>query len=136
MSAKTATKILLVDDEPEVLETTKWAFEAIGYNVFTALTGEEAVEQMVDAKPDLLLIDYKLPQMSGIDFLKLARVMQPDITAIMITGLTHQSEEIEKECEELGTFAFLHKPLSMEEVIRVVKEALAQRSRTDSKKSS
>lgn len=118
------SKILLVDDEPEVLETTKWAFEAVGYQVFTAPSGEEAVKLLTDAEPDLLLIDYKLPQMTGVDFLRAARDLVPDIPAVMITGLTHQTEEIEKECEELGTYAFLHKPLRMEQVMQIVKEAL------------
>ena len=129
MPEKPSAKILLVDDEPDVLETTKWAFETLGYQVYTATTGEDAVKVMASTRPELLLIDYKLPQMSGVDFLKTARAMDPTVTAIMITGLTHQTEEIQKECEQLGTFAFLHKPLSMEQVLETVKEALDKKLR-------
>ncbi len=130
MPEKPSAKILLVDDEPDVLETTQWAFETLGYQVYTATSGEEAVKVMASARPELLLIDYKLPQMSGVDFLRAARSMDPTVTAIMITGLTHQTEEIEKECERLGTFAFLHKPLSMEQVLETVKDAIEKSTRT------
>ncbi len=129
MSAEKKQKILLVDDEPEVLATTKWAFEMVGYHVFTARSGEDAVKIIGESKPDLMLVDYKLPQMSGLDLIKMARSTDPNITTIMITGLTHQTEPVEAECARNGTYAFLHKPLRMEEVLQVVKAALEQRAR-------
>jgi DNA-binding response OmpR family regulator len=126
--AEPKSKILLVDDEPDVLETTKWAFEAVGYEVSTARSGEDAIKRMAESKPDLLLVDYKLPQMSGLDFIRLARALDPSVSAIIITGLTHQTESVEKACEELGTYAFLHKPLRMEEVLQIVKNALQSKT--------
>ncbi len=120
--------ILLVDDEPEILETTKWAFELNGYQVFTATNGADALRCVQTSHPHVLLIDYKLPKMSGVEFLKAAREIDPDVAAIVITGLTHQSEAIEAESKQLGAFAFLRKPLQMEEVLQTVKEALAHRA--------
>jgi DNA-binding response OmpR family regulator len=117
-------KLLIVDDEPEILETTQWAFESAGYEVQGAASGEEALKKMEAFPPHLLLIDYKLPGMSGVDLLKAAKVKCPSASAIMITGLTHQTEEIEMACREAGAAGFLQKPLQMSTVLDVVKEAL------------
>ena len=118
------SSLLIIDDEPDILETTRWAFEAVGYTVYTAGTGEDALNLLRDSKPELLLIDYKLPKMSGADFLKAVRITDSKIPAIMITGLVHQAETIEAECEKLGTFKLLCKPLRMGEVLQTVKEAI------------
>ena len=123
-------RILLVDDEQMILEATKWAFEAQGYEVFTSPTAEEGLVCFQETKPDILLVDYKLPGMSGTDLLKQVKVLDPNVRAIMITGLTHQSEEIESECRKLGAYAFLHKPLKTEEVLEMVGTALKDRTTT------
>lgn len=117
-------KLLIIDDEPEILETTRWAFETAGYEVHTAADGREALEKMKQVHPELLLIDYKLPQMTGVELLRAAKALDPGITVVMITGLTHQSDEIESECRESGAAGFLQKPLQMDKVLSVVKEAL------------
>ena len=120
-------RILLVDDEPEILETTRWAFEVNNYEVMTARTGEDALALMQNQEPTVILADFKLPKMSGAEFLRQVKSVKPEIPVIMITGLTHQSEEIEKECEDMGTFTFLRKPLRMEEVLEIVAKAVAHR---------
>ncbi len=121
--------ILIVDDEEEALETTRWAFEAVGYKVYTAASGEDALLALKNFKPEVLLIDYKLPKMSGIELLREARNLGVKVPAIMITGLTHESETIEEECRMLGTYAFLQKPLRMGEVLKTVGESIGQTSR-------
>ena len=116
--------VLIIDDEPEILETTKWAFELAGFQVHTAASAEEALPQARDYRPDVLLIDYKLPHMNGLELLRAARPWIPDAVAIMITGLTHESELIEEESLRLGTVGFLHKPLQMEQVLQLVKDKI------------
>ena len=114
-------KILVVDDEPEILETTRWALEMAGFDVHTAASGEEAIPQTRALHPQVLLIDYKLPRMSGLDLLKTVKAEDPRVVAIVITGLTHQSEGIEEESRRLGAAEFFHKPLPMDRVIELVK---------------
>ena len=114
--------VLIVDDEPEILNTTKWAFEMAGFTVRTAASGEEALPQAESFRPEVLLIDYKLPKMNGLELLSKVRFWIPDAIAIMITGLTHQSEDLEEESRRLGAIEFLHKPLSLEHVLKLVKE--------------
>ena len=116
--------LLIVDDEPEILETTKWAFEMAGYQVHTAASAEEALPQVKSFRPDVLLIDYKLPKMTGLELLRAARSWIPNAIAIMITGLTHQSEGLEEESRRLGAIGFLHKPLQIDGVLRMVRELI------------
>ena len=111
-----------MDDEPEILDTTKWAFEMAGFKVHTAASAEEALPQAESFRPEVLLIDYKLPQMNGLELLSKVRSWIPDAIAIMITGLTHQSEDLEEESRRLGAIGFLHKPLQLEVVLKLVRE--------------
>lgn len=119
--------VLIVDDEPEILDTTKWAFEMAGFTVRTAASAEEALPQAESFRPEVLLIDYKLPQMNGLELLSRVHVWIPNAIAIMITGLTHQSEDLEEESRRLGAVGFLHKPLSLEHVLKLVKERMGGR---------
>ena len=114
--------LLIVDDEPEILETTRWAFETAGFNVHTAASGEEALPQAKMLRPNVLLIDYKLPQMSGLDLLKAVRKEDPEAVAFLITGLTHESDEMEEESLRLGAAGFFHKPLPMDHVLKIVRD--------------
>jgi DNA-binding response OmpR family regulator len=116
--------LMIIDDEPEILETTKWAFELAGFDVSTAASGEEALPRAEQLHPEVLLIDYKLPQMSGLDVLRETKTKHPEVIAIMITGLTHQTNLIEEESARLGANGFLHKPLQMETVLQIVKTQL------------
>ena len=113
-------RILVVDDEPEILETTKWAFEIAGFEVHTAASAEEALPQADQLRPEILLIDYKLPLQSGLEVLKSVKSANPKAIAIMITGITHESGLIEEESRRLGAAGFLHKPLQMEQVLQLV----------------
>ena len=119
-------RLLLVEDEPDVLESTRFAFEFKGYEVTTAASAEEALDHLATSRPQVLLIDYKLPGMTGADLLRQVKGIDPQARVIMITGLTHESEAIEAECRALGAAAFLHKPLKTDEVFDVVSRTLAQ----------
>lgn len=118
--------LLIVDDEPDILEATKMSFEFQGYEVFTAQTVAEALKSFEASQPQLLLVDYKLPHgETGLDFLKSVREKNPTVPAIMITGLTHQTENIEEECRKLKPCGFLQKPLKMEVVLQAAKDLLS-----------
>ena len=117
-------RMLIVDDEPDILEGTKWAFELAGFEVCTAASGEEALPQARAFKPEVLLIDYKLPGVSGLDVLREAKLEDPKTVAIMITGFTHEAEDLEAISKEFGAAGFLHKPLPIQEVLKIVKDNL------------
>lgn len=121
-----SAKVLIVDDEPEILDTTRWAFELAGFQVQTAASAEEALPQAQAFRPEVLLIDYKLPLMNGLELLKKTRSWIPNAVAIMITGLTHQSENLEEESRRLGAAGFLHKPLKLDGVLKMVRELIGR----------
>lgn len=114
--------ILIVDDEPEILDITRWALEEDGYQVFAAATAGEAMACVQNSHPDIFLIDYRLKLITGLELLKQIRAIDPKSPAIMITGLTHQTEALEAECRELGTVAFLKKPMGMDQILKTVNQ--------------
>ena len=81
-------KLLLVDDHPEVRNTTAAVLEDSGHKVLQADNGAEAlaVLQKRECDFDLLITDYAMPHLSGTDFLREARVLCPDVPALLITG--------------------------------------------------
>ncbi len=117
-------RLLVVDDEPEILLMTRWALEAHGYEVYTAASAEEAFRYLKAMHPQLLLIDYKLPGASGAKFLEWVRATNLNTPAIMITGLSSQRDSIEIISHQLGAFACLRKPIQMEQLLELIQNAL------------
>ena len=116
--------ILIVDDEPEILEATSMIFDMNGFKVYGAASGPEALQSFKDNHPEALLIDHKLPGMSGLELLKAIRASDQKVPAFIITGLTQGVEEVEAEYQKVGITAFFRKPLEMSKVFDAVKKAL------------
>lgn len=115
-------KILIVDDESGILDEVKGFFEEEGFLVFTAESGEEGIQILKREKPDVLILDMKLPDMSGLLVLKVSKENSPLTKVIVNTGYVDQS--LIDQAEELGRDVFLQKPFDLgllkEEVERVL----------------
>ena len=105
-------KLLIVDDEAGIVEEVKSFFEEEGYEVYAADTGKEGIEAIEQHRPDLLLVDMKLPDMSGINLLRLCKMNYPWIKVIVNTGYVDQA--LIDEAERLGRDCFLQKPFDLE----------------------
>ena len=105
-------KILIVDDEGGIVEEVKAYFEEEGFKVYTADTGKEGIEIIGREQPDLLLLDMKLPDMPGLNVLKLAKQNCPQMKVIVNTGYVGQAAI--DEAERLGRDSFLQKPFNLE----------------------
>jgi len=116
--------LLIIDDEPGIVEEAKAFFEEEGHKVYTADSGEEGIEMIWKCKPDLLLIDMKLPDISGIRVLAAAKKISPSSKTVVITGYVDQS--IIDEAERLGRDAFLQKPFDLETLKNEVDRLLAK----------
>jgi len=105
-------KLLVVDDENGILEEVKDFFEEEGFQVFVADSGEEGIQILKREKPDILLLDMKLPDMSGLLVLKVAKESSPLTKVIVNTGYVDQV--LIDQAEELGRDVFLQKPFDLE----------------------
>ena len=104
--------ILIIDDESGIVEEIRSYFEEEGYKVHTADSGELGIQLIQKLKPDVLLIDMKLPDISGLSVLNSARQVSPKSKTIVITGYVDQ--DLIDEAESLGRDSFLQKPFSLE----------------------
>ena len=124
-------KILIVDDEPNILELLEFNLTKEGFDVVRADTGEMAVRLLEDEKPGLVLLDQMLPGIDGLGVLKKIRATDDyaDIPVIMVTA---KSEEIDKIIGlELGADDYVTKPFSVRELVARVKAHLRRVKRTD-----
>ena len=115
-------KILIVDDEAEIVDQVKEYFEDEGFQVFTAETGQEGIEIGAREKPALMILDMKLPDMSGIQVLKAVKKATPSIKVITMTGYIDQL--MFDQAEELGRDTFLQKPFDLETLKKEVDRLL------------
>ena len=105
-------KILVVDDESEIVDQIKEYLDDEGFQVFTAETGQEGIEIGKREMPNLLILDMKLPDMPGILVLKTLKEIHPKMKVITITGYIDQA--MFDQAEELGRDTFIQKPFDLE----------------------
>lgn len=116
-----SAKILIVDDEQNIVDILDDNLKRDGYETLTAYDGAAAIEKVRDEKPDLVLLDCMLPKMNGFDVCRVIR----KTSQIPILMLTAKSEEIDKVLGlELGADDYITKPFSIREVLARVKAQL------------
>jgi len=118
-------KLLLVDDETEFVKTLAERLKMRDLNSEIALNGEEALEIVGKEPPDVMVLDLKMPGIDGMEVLRVIRKAHPNVQVIMLTG--HGSEKDEKEARRLGAFEYLQKPVPMDKLVKVVKEAYKEK---------
>ena len=120
-----AETILIVDDEPAILNTLSSILEDEGYQVIVAKSGLEALKVVRSESPDLVILDIWMPEMDGLETLKRLRAQFPGILVVMMSG--HGSIETAVKTTKLGAYDYLEKPLDLEKVTILVRNALHQR---------
>ena len=107
-------KILLVDDDEWIRDSLSLFFEAEGCNLLALETAEEGIEAIKRQEYDIVISDYRLPGMNGLEFLKKVKDKQPEAVEILITA--YGSDEILKEAKKMGVQDFISKPFTSENV--------------------
>ncbi len=117
-------KILVVEDDPDIVNLLKYHLEEEGYKVSVAEDGQKGLKKAQEEMPDLLLLDLMLPKMSGLD---ICRILKGDkaTRSIPVVMLTAKSEEVDRIVGfELGADDYVAKPFSPREVLLRVKAIL------------
>lgn len=112
------SKLLIVDDEPDVREFAKSFFRKRDIDVITASGGLEALELIQQQAPHLVLLDVRMEEMSGMEVLRELRSRKNNTKVIMVTGV--EDEEVVGEANKLGVMGYIHKPLVLDELEKIV----------------
>lgn len=124
-------RILIIDDELNIVELLKYNLESSGYKVYYALTGKDGLNLSMQKKPDIILLDIMLPEMDGFDVCKEIK-KNKDTENISIIMLTAKSEEFDKILGlEIGADDYITKPFSIRELQARIKAVLRRNTKKD-----
>ena len=117
-------KILIVDDEPNIVMTLEYAFKKRSYEVFIARDGEEAVKIAKETIPEVIILDVMMPNLDGYETLKILK-KEPKLenTKIVFLSAKNKSVDIEKGIN-LGADKYLMKPFSIKKIINEINELI------------
>ena len=115
-------RILIVDDEKNILTTLGRAISIEGYEVQTALTGQDGLDKVTSFQPDVVLLDLKLPDLSGLDVLTKIRELPNPPAVVMISA--HGTINSAVEATRRGAVDFLEKPVDIDRVVLTIRNSL------------
>lgn len=116
-------RILLVDDEDSIRSLMERFLQSRGYATLGARSGEEALRIVQSEKPSLILLDVRMPGMTGIETLKKIREIDPEVGVIMVTGV--QDEGVAREATKYGSYHYVLKPFDLKYLELVVLTRMA-----------
>lgn len=120
------TKILVAEDERDIRELVSFTLHFAGFEIETAVNGVQAVEKATQDKPDLILLDVRMPKMTGYEACRVLRAM-PEMRKIPIVFLSAKGQESEiNEGLDTGAVEYILKPFAPDELIQQVKRILAE----------
>jgi two-component system OmpR family response regulator len=114
-------KVMIVDDEIDFLETIVKRLKARQIDVIGVESGYKALESLEESRPDVIILDVKMPGMDGIETLREIKKKSPLTEVIMLTG--HASVESGIQGMQLGAFDYVMKPVALDELLEKVRQA-------------
>jgi len=120
----TAKRVLLVDDDPEIIEAIRYALETKGHQIFIARDGNQGLAMVEKEDPDLVILDMMMPKRSGFLVLeKLRRTREVPVRVIMITA--NEGSRHKAYAEMLGVDDYIRKPFAMDKLMESVQRLLS-----------
>jgi DNA-binding response OmpR family regulator len=110
-------KVIVADDNRDVNFVIKEILSEYGFQVIQAFDGEEAIKAFIEEKPDLVLLDYRMPRMDGIDVLKEIKANDAHAFVVFMTG--EGSEDVAVNAMKAGAEDYITKPISFPELIQL-----------------
>jgi DNA-binding response OmpR family regulator len=114
--------VLLIDDEPQVVDLLRDALEAQGYSVMSALNGRDALVLASLTRPDAVLLDIRMSPMQGPEVLRGLRELDPSISVVMVSGA--DDEDLARELLQSGAFDYVRKPFMFDHLDTIVRLAV------------
>jgi GAF domain-containing protein/CheY-like chemotaxis protein len=117
-------KILIIDDSAKIRSFLSEMLRSLGYVVSTASDGKRGLDKALAERPDLILLDFNLPRLSGIEVLEALQKGNHEVPVILMTA--HGSESVAVQAFRLGVRDYLTKPIEAEQILEVVEKALTE----------
>ena len=114
-------RVLIVDDEEELVQALEERLNLRGITATGVTTGAEALERIRSETYDVLLVDVKMPSIGGLQVIREVKTQLPELPVVLLTG--HGSAENAEEGMRLGAFDYLLKPVAIEDLIAILREA-------------
>lgn len=125
-AAPSPARVLIVDDEPNILLSLQFLMKKAGYDVRTAKDGEQALAEVAREKPDIILLDVMMPKLDGFSVCQRIK-SDPDLSSVRIVMLTARGRDVEREKGiSLGADDYITKPFSTKDAIDRVATLLAR----------
>ncbi|MGH7731295.1 MAG: response regulator, partial [Candidatus Eiseniibacteriota bacterium] len=121
----TSARVLIVDDEPSVVEVFHEFLASHGYALSLAANGEEAVRMLPGLRPEMILTDLNLPGLSGLDVMRAAKEVDPEVCVVVVTGYASASTAI--DALRQGAYDYVTKPFDLDDVLQIVERGIANR---------
>jgi DNA-binding NtrC family response regulator len=125
-AATSAPTVLIIDDEMGILDTIRILLKNEGFIPYTALGGKKGLEQIAALKPELIITDVRMPDVTGLDILASVRAHDPDAVVILMTAQASLQSAI--GAVNNGAFYYIQKPFKNEELVTIVRRAAEHRS--------
>jgi DNA-binding response OmpR family regulator len=117
-------RVLLVDDEKDIVRTFTLFLERKGYVLDSAASGREAEAKLGEHAYDVVVFDYRLPDVSGVELSRRVSELSPGAVKVMLTGFRYPGNAV----DSLGVDSLLLKPVDMNELLAVIEEKLRERA--------
>ncbi|MBN1591211.1 MAG: response regulator [Pirellulales bacterium] len=125
------SRVLLVDDEREFVQTLSERLRMRDMGATVVYDGRQALSLLGEEEPEVIVLDLRMPGIDGIEVLRRIKQEHENVEVIILTG--HGSDKDRKSCLELGAFAYLRKPVDIDELSRIMQQAYQKvKARTDS----
>jgi len=117
-------KVLVVEDEEDVRFMLALSLRHAGYHVHTASDGLEALDEMKQRRFDVVVTDYQMPGLDGLEFLSFSRILWPDTPVVMVSG--DRSDTVADMAMRTGAFTWIHKPYERAVLLEILRAAIHQ----------